>query len=160
MVEFLHKLCDTNTIRNVASDSMMMKIAEVEKHYKDRRHSVASSTSTSSTQTCMVHQGVEINYGFTPRTGACSCDSADSEAAELTYLEFLMDFVTQYEFPQKIVTFLLHLLPSLPYKVSVYRCKSSAPGRRGRVCTSEKQTDCNAIKGELYPKIELFLSKP
>jgi len=43
------------------------------------------------------------------------------EIVNRTFLDFLMDFVTQFEFPQKIVTFLLHLLPDTEYKEAFTR---------------------------------------
>ena len=112
LVNFLVQLCDTNTMKTIAAETLMMKIVDVERTFKERK---LSSTASSSFQSS-VHSSVDRMDSSSSFSSVLSSDSMD-EVFNRTFLEFLMDFVTQFEFPQKIVTFLLHLLPNTEYKV-------------------------------------------
>ena len=121
LINFLVQLCDTNTMKNVTAESLMMKIVDVERIFiKESRLSLTMSGSHHSTTRFSVNR-MDSTDSF---SSVLSCDSVD-EIVNKTFLDFLMDFVTQFEFPQKIVTFLLHLLPSATYKVCmVYRVRN------------------------------------
>ena len=107
LVEFLVHLCDTTTMKTVAAECLMMKIVDVDRNNRERK--MSSSTSSS-------HSHVARKDSTASASSLFSSDSADGDI-DVTFLDFLMNFVTQFEFPQKIVTFLLHLLPSTEYKV-------------------------------------------
>ena len=115
LVNFLVQLCDTNTMKTIAAESLMMKIIDVERTFKERRLSSTASSSLQST----THPSVDRMDSSSSFSSVLSSDSMD-EIVNRTFLDFLMDFVTQFEFPQKIVTFLLHLLPDTEYKVHVH----------------------------------------
>ena len=114
-MNFLVQLCDTNTMKTIAAESLMMKIIDVERTFKERRLSSTASSSLQST----THPSVDRMDSSSSFSSVLSSDSMD-EIVNRTFLDFLMDFVTQFEFPQKIVTFLLHLLPNTEYKVHVH----------------------------------------
>ena len=112
LVNFLVQLCDTNTMKTIVAETLMKRIVDVEATFTDRKLSSPSSVSLNGSR----------QWSFDRRDSASSfsslfsSDSSD-EVANITFLDFLMDFVAQFEFPQKIVTFLLHLLPNTEYKV-------------------------------------------
>lgn len=114
LVNFLVQLCDTNTMKTIAAESLMMKIMDVERTLKERRTSYTASCTSSFRSPSL------SSIGRMDSSNSCSSvmssDSMD-DIANVTFLDFLMDFVTQFEFPEKIVTFLLHLLPNADYKV-------------------------------------------
>ena len=115
LVNFLVQLCDTNTMKTVTAESLMMKILDVERIFvKETRSSSTTSASFHST----THSSIDRMDSSSSLSSGLSTDSVD-DIVNRTFLDFLMDFVTQFEFPQKIVTFLLHLLPSAAYKVHV-----------------------------------------
>ena len=117
LVNFLVQLCDTNTMKTVTAESLMMKILDVERILvKETRSSSTTSTSFHSA----THLSIDRMDSSSSLSSCLSTDSVD-DIVNRTFLDFLMDFVTQFEFPQKIVTFLLHLLPSTAYKVLVHR---------------------------------------
>ena len=116
LVNFLVQLCDTNTMKTVTAESLMMKILDVERIFvKETRSSSTTSASFHST----THSSIDRMDSSSSLSSGLSTDSVD-DIVNRTFLDFLMDFVTQFEFPQKIVTFLLHLLPSAAYKVRVH----------------------------------------
>ena len=118
LVNFLVQLCDTNTMKTIAAESLMMKIMDVERTLKERRTSYTASCTSSFRSPSL------SSIGRMGSSSSCSSVmSADSmdDFANVTFLDFLMDFVTQFEFPEKIVTFLLHLLPNSDYKVHATR---------------------------------------
>ena len=116
LVNFLVQLCDTNTMKTVTAESLMMKILDVERILvKETRSSSTTSPSFHST----THLSIDRMDSSSSLSSCLSTDSVD-DIVNRTFLDFLMDFVTQFEFPQKIVTFLLHLLPSATYKVLVH----------------------------------------
>lgn len=118
LVNFLVQLCDTNTMKTIAAESLMMKIMDVERTLKERRTSYTASCTSSFRSPSL------SSIGRMDSSNSCSSVmSADSmdDFANVTFLDFLMDFVTQFEFPEKIVTFLLHLLPNADYKVRATR---------------------------------------
>ena len=116
LVNFLVQLCDTNTMKTVTAESLMMKILDVERIFvKETRSSSTTSTSFHSA----THSSIDRMDSSSSLSSGWSTDSVD-DIYNRTFLDFLMDFVTQFEFPQKIVTFLLHLLPSAAYKVHIY----------------------------------------
>ena len=115
LVNFLVQLCDTNTMKTVTADSLMMKILDVERIFvKETRSSSTTSASFYST----THSSIDRMDSSSSLSSGLSTDSVD-DIVNRTFLDFLMGFVTQFEFPQKIVTFLLHLLPSAAFKVHV-----------------------------------------
>lgn len=115
LVNFLVQLCDTNTMKTVTAESLMMKILDVERIFvKETRSSSTTSASFHST----THLSIDRMDSSSSLSSGLSTDSVD-DIVNRTFLDFLMDFVTQFEFPQKIVTFLLHLLPSTAFKVHV-----------------------------------------
>ena len=121
LVNFLVQLCDTNTMKTVTAESLMMKVLDVERIFvKETRSSSTTSGSFHST----THSSVDRVDSSSSLSSGLSTDSVD-DIVNRTFLDFLMDFVTQFEFPQKIVTFLLHLLPSTAYKVHVYKYKNN-----------------------------------
>ena len=113
LVDFLYHLCETTAIRSVAASCLMKQISEAEKHYRNRKQStpVKCCPSQSTPHVCSQEDRQQSESPL-------SLASTVSKDEEKTYLDFLMDFVTQNEFPEKIVTFMLHLLPSVSYKVS------------------------------------------
>ena len=114
LFHFLVQLCDTNTMKNVTAESLIMKIVEVEGLFiKDSRLSLTTSRSHHGIGHSSVHR-MDSSDSF---SSFLSSDSVD-DVVNKTFLDFLMDFVTQFEFPQKVVTFLLHFLPCAKYKVS------------------------------------------
>lgn len=116
LVNFLVQLCDTNTMKTVTAESLMMKILDVERILvKETRSSSTTSTSFHNT----THLSIDRMDSSSSLSSCLSTDSVD-DIVNITFLDFLMDFVIQFEFPQKIVTFLLHLLPSTAYKVLVH----------------------------------------
>lgn len=118
LVNFLVQLCDTNTMKTIAAESLMMKIMDVERTLRERRTSYTASCTSSFRSPSL------SSIGRMGSSSSCSSVmSADSmdDFANVTFLDFLMDFVTQFEFPEKIVTFLLHLLPNADYKVRATR---------------------------------------
>ena len=114
LVNFLVQLCDTNTMKTVTAESLMMKILDVEKIFNRKETKSPSSTSASFHST--THSSIDRVDSSSSLSSNLSCDSVE-DVVNRTFLDFLMDFVTQFEFPQKIVTFLLHLLPNAEYKV-------------------------------------------
>ena len=114
LFHFLVQLCDTNTMKNVTAESLIMKIVEVEGLFiKDSRLSLTMSRSHHG----IGHSSVRRMDSSDSFSSFLSSDSVD-DIVNKTFLDFLMDFVTQFEFPQKVVTFLLHFLPCAKYKVS------------------------------------------
>ena len=112
LVNFLVQLCDTNTMKTIVAESLMTKIKDIERNFKERKLSSTASSSFHS----LAQSSVDRMDSSSSFSSILSSDSMD-ELVNRTFLEFLMDFVTQFEFPQKIVTFLLHLLPNTEYKV-------------------------------------------
>ena len=124
LVNFLVQLCDTNTMKTIAAESLMMKIMDVERTLKERRTSYTASFPSSFRSPSL------SSIGRMDSSSSCSSVmSADSmdDFANVTFLDFLMDVVTQFEFPEKIVTFLLHLLPNADYKVHATRQLMNKP---------------------------------
>lgn len=113
LAEFLMNVCETDTMKNVVAECLLMKKTDIEAVTKDRP--IASRTSRMSS-TRNIHSR---NSDLTEQEDsfAMECDDQELEDDDKTYLECMMDFVTKLEFPQKIVTFLLHLLPCPQYKV-------------------------------------------
>jgi len=124
LVNFVVQLCDTNTMKTIAAESLMMKIMDVERTLKERRTSYTASCTSSFRSPSL------SSIGRMGSSNSCSSvmsvDSMD-DIANVTFLDFLMDFVTQFEFPEKIVTFLLHLLPNADYKVHATRQLMNKP---------------------------------
>ena len=113
LVNFLVQLCDTNTMKTIVAESLMTKIVDIERNFNERKPSSTASSSFHS----LAHLSEDRMNSASSFSSVLSSDSMD-ELVNRTFLDFLMDFVTQFEFPQKIVTFLLHLLPNTEYKVS------------------------------------------
>lgn len=113
LAEFLMSICETDTMKNVVAECLMMGISEVETSNKERQ-SAASSGLASRLNTRSSHSvslGKEDSFD-----SVSSIDTCDEDLNQ-TYCDFMMDFVTKLEFPQKLITFLLHLLPCKKYKV-------------------------------------------
>ncbi|XP_048579140.1 E3 ubiquitin-protein ligase ubr3 isoform X3 [Nematostella vectensis] len=119
--EFLITICDTDNMKNVMAECLMVEMRNVEPSNKLRPMSFNTTVSpqTSSRSSMMPKtQGTTITRkeSSSSFSSSSSYDSLDED--HRTYLNFMMDFVTKYEFPQRLVTFLLHLLPCKEYKES------------------------------------------
>jgi len=89
-----------------------------------------------------------------------STDSVD-DIVNRTFLDFLMDFVTQFEFPQKIVTFLLHLLPSTAYKEAFTRvfCQNYQKIAKVLVVNSNSNSVDQLSNRVVHVSVQLFSNK-
>lgn len=114
LVNFLVQLCDTNTMKTIVAQSLMKRIVEVDPIFTDRKPSSPTSVSSFSAPVQSPHERIG---SASSSSSVVSSDCCDDIVNNVTFLDFLMDFVAQFEFPQKIVTFLLHLLPNSDYKV-------------------------------------------
>lgn len=113
LVNFLVQLSDTNTMKTIVAQSLMKRIVDIDTISSDRKPLSSSSVSSFSTPVLSPFERRGDTSFF---SCGMSSDSFD-DIVNFTFLDFLMDFVAQFEFPQKIVTFLLHLLPNADYKV-------------------------------------------
>ena len=113
LVNFLVQLCDTNTMKTIVAQSLMKRIVDIDTISTDRKPLSPSSVSSFSTPVPSPFERRGDTSFFSSVMSSDSCD----DIINFTFLDFLMDFVAQFEFPQKIVTFLLHLLPNADYKV-------------------------------------------
>lgn len=116
LAEFLMSICETDTMKNVVAECLMMRISEVETSSKERQ-SASSSSQTPRVNSRSSH--TDLLRKEESFDSVSSIDTCDEELNQ-TYLDFMMDFVTKLEFPQKLITFLLHLLPCKKYKVCTY----------------------------------------
>jgi len=117
LAEFLISICETDTMKNVVAECLLMKKSDMESSTRDRHFMASNRAASSSTRRINI---LTRTSDFVEReeTFEMGCESSELQDEEdSTFLDCMMDFVTKLEFPQKIVTFLLHLLPCKKYKV-------------------------------------------
>ncbi|XP_068671556.1 E3 ubiquitin-protein ligase ubr3-like isoform X2 [Montipora foliosa] len=156
LVNFLVQLCDTNTMKTIVAETLMRRIVDVEATFTDRKLSSPSSVSLNGSR----------QWSFDRRDSASSfsslfsSDSSD-EVANITFLDFLMDFVAQFEFPQKIVTFLLHLLPNTEYKEAFTRvfCQNYQKIAKALVLHRESRSVEQLSNRVVHVSVQLFSNK-
>ena len=103
IVDFLQELCEGEVLRSVICDAMVQECFDVSQSDQELRR-VDSEQSCSS---------------FHFLSAICSYDSASNcyERESASFLDLLLDIVIKLDFPEKLVTFLLQLLPNQEYKV-------------------------------------------
>ncbi|XP_058960015.2 E3 ubiquitin-protein ligase ubr3 [Pocillopora verrucosa] len=158
LFHFLVQLCDTNTMKNVTAESLIMKIVEVEGLFiKDSRLSLTTPRSHHGIGHSSVHR-MDSSDSF---SSFLSSDSVD-DVVNKTFLDFLMDFVTQFEFPQKVVTFLLHFLPCAKYKEAFTRvfCENYQKIAKALVLNSDSSDSVDQLSNRVvHVSVQLFSNK-
>ena len=131
-IELLTELSTSETLRGVISESILRKICDIEKdcafdptniqakgrpkRLKSSHHPSRHSKGMATIVEIPKESGVERMEVSVPD------DDDDDDPDELeqpTVLSYLMEYAAKYEFPSKLVTFLLQLLPDDEYKVSI-----------------------------------------
>ncbi|XP_078377169.1 E3 ubiquitin-protein ligase ubr3-like isoform X1 [Oculina patagonica] len=157
LVNFLVQLCDTNTMKTITAESLMLKILDVERIFskETRSPSTASASFHSST-----HSSVDRMDSSSSLSTNCSFESVE-DVVHRMFLDFLMDFVTQFEFPQKIVTFLLHLLPNAEYKEAFTRvfCQNYQKIAKVLVLNSNSNNVDQLSNRVVHVSVQLFSNK-
>ena len=100
---FLQELCEGEVLRSIICDAIVQECLDVGPSSQELRR-VDSVKSCSS---------------FHFLSAVCSYDSASDccEHETVSFLDLLLDVVIKLDFPEKVVTFLLQLLPDQEYKV-------------------------------------------
>ena len=100
---FLLELCEGEVLRSIICDAVVQECLDVSQSGQELRR-VDSEPSSSS---------------FHFLSTVCSCDGASDcyEHETTSFLDLLLDVVIKLDFPEKMVTFLLQLLPDQEYKV-------------------------------------------
>ena len=100
---FLLELCEGEVLRSIICDAVVQECLDVSQSGQELRR-VDSEPSSSS---------------FHFLSAVCSCDGASDcyEHETTSFLDLLLDVVIKLDFPEKMVTFLLQLLPDQEYKV-------------------------------------------
>lgn len=114
IVQFLQELCQGEVIRSVICDVIVQECQDLTQSNADIRY-VDSETSL-----CQSPQDFATAICYEEHVDCC-------EKEPINYLELLLDIVIKLDFPEKLVTFLLQLLPNQQYKVCLIHnlCQSS-----------------------------------
>ena len=115
IVDYFMHLCELETVRNLISEVLLMRMSDFETA-QDILIGQRTSSSTPAVDKQTLTEQVRMHSSQSSMSSLNSLELLDEESLHRTFLEFFMSFVTKYEFPQKIVTFLLHLLPKAEYK--------------------------------------------
>ncbi|XP_029192377.2 E3 ubiquitin-protein ligase ubr3-like [Acropora millepora] len=153
LVNFLVQLSDTNTMKTIVAQSLMKRIVDIDTISSDRKP-LSSSFSTP------VLSPFERRGDTSFFSCGMSSDSFD-DIVNFTFLDFLMDFVAQFEFPQKIVTFLLHLLPNADYKEAFTRvfCQNYQKIAKGLVYHRDSKGVEQLSNRIVHVSVQLFSNK-
>jgi len=157
LVNFLVQLCDTNTMKTIVAQSLMKRIVDIDTISTDRKPLSSSSVSSFSTPVLSPFERRGDTNFF---SSGMSSDSFD-DIVNFTFLDFLMDFVAQFEFPQKIVTFLLHLLPNADYKEAFTRvfCQNYQKIAKGLVYHRDSKRVEQLSNRIVHVSVQLFSNK-
>ncbi|XP_015779823.1 PREDICTED: E3 ubiquitin-protein ligase UBR3-like [Acropora digitifera] len=157
LVNFLVQLSDTNTMKTIVAQSLMKRIVDIDTISSDRKPLSSSSVSSFSTPVLSPFERRGDTSFF---SSGMSSDSFD-DIVNFTFLDFLMDFVAQFEFPQKIVTFLLHLLPNADYKEAFTRvfCQNYQKIAKGLVYHRDSKGVEQLSNRIVHVSVQLFSNK-
>ena len=103
IVDFLQELGEGEVLRSIVSDAIVQDCLDVSLSSQELR-CVKSGQSSSS-------------FKFPSTTWSNDSVSSCSEHKSTSFLDVLLDLVIKLDFPEKLVTFLLQLLPDPEYKV-------------------------------------------
>lgn len=104
ILQFLQELCKGEVLRSVICDVIVQQCQDLTQSNADITY-VDSETSL-----CQSPQDCTTTVCYQDYVNCC-------EKEPVNYLELLLDIVIKLDFPEKLVTFLLQLLPNQQYKV-------------------------------------------
>lgn len=104
IVDFLQELCKGEVLRNILCDVIVQECCDVGQSSQELHGRHVSEESCSS---------------FHVLSAICSDESENDYCGQESesFLDLLLDIVIKLDFPEKLVTFLLQLLPNQKYKV-------------------------------------------
>ena len=153
------QLCEIETVRNLVSEILLMRMSDVESA-QDKAQKMTLPSLLFGKQT-LSQQISSESSSHSLISSSSSAELLDEDSPHRTFLEFFMSFVTKYEFPQKIVTFLLHLLPKVEYKEAFTRvfCQHYQKIAKALVTTTDPRTVEQLSNRVIHVSVQLFSNK-
>ena len=108
-MDFLQELGEGEVLRRIVCDVIVQECLDVGTSSQELRRASDSEQSSSSS-----FQFLSASWSNDSVSDCCEREST-------SYLDLLLDLIIKLDFPEKLVTFLLQLLPDQEYKVLFFK---------------------------------------